>query len=143
MAEKVRYIVLTDVNPGHFPWAEKDDIQSLVRLFLYSNEIDIEEIILSSSCFLKRVGGKKAAKIVHRILDASDSKSPDGVPLSFRWLWYPESGTDKKTGFLSRDDTSFISVTFSSTGIYHLILRVKGARNLPLCRYRRIIFEVI
>lgn len=63
MAEKVRYIVLTDVNPGHFPWTEKDDIQSLVRLFLYSNEIDIEGIILSSPCFLKRGGGKRQSRL--------------------------------------------------------------------------------
>ena len=33
--EKCRYIALTDINPGHFPWTEKDDIQSLVRLLLY------------------------------------------------------------------------------------------------------------
>lgn len=68
--EKCRYIALTDINPSFFSWVEKDDIQSLIRLFLYSNEIDIEGIILCSSCFLKHGGGKGAKKIVDRILDA-------------------------------------------------------------------------
>lgn len=60
ITEKCRYIALTDVNPKHFPWTEKDDIQSLIRLLLYSNEIDIEGIVLSSSCFLKHGGGARA-----------------------------------------------------------------------------------
>ena len=68
--EKSRYIVLTDINSRHLPWTEKDDIQSLIRLLLYSNEIDLEGIILCSSCFLKKGGGLPAIKLVHRILDA-------------------------------------------------------------------------
>lgn len=75
--EKCRYIALTDINPGHFPWTEKDDIQSLVRLLLYSNEIDIEGIILCSSCFLKHGGGSGALKIVERMLDAYESVKPN------------------------------------------------------------------
>ena len=75
--EKCRYIALTDINPGHFPWTEKDDIQSLVRLLLYSNEIDIEGIILCSSCFLKHGGGSGAVKIVERMLDAYESVKPN------------------------------------------------------------------
>lgn len=70
LMEKCRYIALTDVNSSRFPWVEKDDIQSLIRLFLYSNEIDIEGIVLCSSCFLKHGGGKGAKKIVDRILNA-------------------------------------------------------------------------
>lgn len=70
---KCRYIALTDINPSCLPRAEKDDIQSLIRLLLYTNEIDVEGIILCSSCFLKRGGGKQAAAIVSQILDAYDS----------------------------------------------------------------------
>lgn len=75
--EKCRYITLTDINPAHFLWTEKDDIQSLVRLLLYSNEIDIEGIILCSSCFLKHGGGSRAVKIVKRMLDAYESVKPN------------------------------------------------------------------
>lgn len=75
--EKCRYIALTDINPGHLPWTEKDDIQSLVRLLLYSNEIDLEGIILCSSCFLKKGGGERAIKLVHRILDAYAAAKPN------------------------------------------------------------------
>lgn len=75
--EKYRYIVLTDINPGHLPWTEKDDIQSLVRLLLYSNVIDVEGIVLSSSCFLKKGGGERALKLVDKILDAYADVKPN------------------------------------------------------------------
>ena len=74
--EKCRYIALTDINPSRLPWAEKDDIQSLIRLLLYSNEIDLEGVILCSSCFLKRGGGETAVSIVRQILDAYASVKP-------------------------------------------------------------------
>lgn len=44
--EKARLIVLTDIGPWD---AEPDDAQSLVRLMLYSNELDIEGIIPNAS----------------------------------------------------------------------------------------------
>lgn len=84
--EKNRYIVLTDINPSYLPWAEKDDIQSLIRLFLYTNEIDLEGIILCSSCFVKKGGGKRALALVRRILKAYGAVKPnldrhsDGYP---------------------------------------------------------------
>ncbi len=43
--EKNRLIVLTDIE------ADPDDTQSLVRLLLYSNEIDIKGIIATTSCW--------------------------------------------------------------------------------------------
>jgi len=45
--QKNRVIVLTDIE------ADPDDTQSLVRLFLYSNEIDIEGIIATTSCWMR------------------------------------------------------------------------------------------
>ena len=75
--EKCRYIVLTDINPGFFPRTERDDIQSLIRLLLYSNEIDIEGIVLCSSCFLRHGGGKCAVSIVERVLDAYEAVKPN------------------------------------------------------------------
>ena len=44
---KNRVIVLTDIE------AEPDDTQSLIRLLLYSNEIDIEGLIATTSCWMK------------------------------------------------------------------------------------------
>lgn len=45
--QKSRLIVLTDIE------ADPDDTQSLVRLFLYANEIDIEGLIATTSCWHK------------------------------------------------------------------------------------------
>lgn len=75
--EKCRYIALTDINPSRLPWAEKDDVQSLVRLLLYANEIDLEGIILCSSCFVKKGGGTRAFALVQRILDAYGAVKPN------------------------------------------------------------------
>ena len=44
MTEKNRMIVLTDIS-----YFEPDDAQSLVRLLLYSNQIDIEGLIASTN----------------------------------------------------------------------------------------------
>ncbi|MBE0679673.1 MAG: DUF1593 domain-containing protein [Bacteroidales bacterium] len=45
--QKNRAIILTDIE------ADPDDTQSLVRLLLYSNEIDIEGIIATTSCWMR------------------------------------------------------------------------------------------
>lgn len=45
--EKNRVIILTDIE------ADPDDTQSLIRLLLYSNEIDIKGIIATTSCWLQ------------------------------------------------------------------------------------------
>lgn len=44
--DKNRVIVLTDIE------ADPDDTQSLIRLLLYSNEIDIEGLIATTSCWM-------------------------------------------------------------------------------------------
>jgi len=44
--KKNRVIILTDIE------ADPDDTQTLVRLLLYSNEIDIEGIIATTSCWM-------------------------------------------------------------------------------------------
>lgn len=46
---KHRLIVLSDIE------ADPDDTQSFVRLLLYSNEIDIEGLIATTSVWKKRV----------------------------------------------------------------------------------------
>lgn len=45
--DKNRVIILTDIE------ADPDDTQSLVRLFLYSNQIDIKGLVATTSCWLQ------------------------------------------------------------------------------------------
>ena len=61
---KPRYIALTDISTG----IEVDDRQSLIRLLLYSNEIQIEGLIAVTSCFLKRGARRHHENIIHRII---------------------------------------------------------------------------
>lgn len=57
--EKHRVIILTDIE------ADPDDTQSLVRLLLYSNEIDIKGIIATTSCWMKtKINPESVKKIV-------------------------------------------------------------------------------
>ena len=70
--EKCRYVVLTDINPG----PEIDDIQSMLRLLLYANEIDLEGLIACSSCFLKRPKVKKNLKLLYSLIDAYEEALP-------------------------------------------------------------------
>ena len=45
---KPRVFILTDINN------EPDDEQSLVRLLVYSNEFNIEGLVATTSCWLKK-----------------------------------------------------------------------------------------
>lgn len=62
---KVRFIAITDIFYGF----EVDDIQSMIRLLLYSNDIDIEGLISCTSCFVKD-GADEHVKIIHDLIDA-------------------------------------------------------------------------
>lgn len=78
MKEKARYIVLTDIHESRWNrHAEIDDIQSLIRLLLYSNDIDLEGIVPCSSCFLKTPNQSKQLGIVRRIIDAYAEVKPN------------------------------------------------------------------
>ena len=56
---KSRVIILTDIE------ADPDDTQSLVRLFLYSNQIDIKGLIATTSCWLQSsVHPKSIEKVI-------------------------------------------------------------------------------
>ncbi|MBA7542038.1 hypothetical protein ES705_34354 [subsurface metagenome] len=57
--QKHRVIILTDIE------ADPDDTQSLVRLLLYSNEIDIKGLIATTSCWHKtRVDPESIKKVI-------------------------------------------------------------------------------
>ena len=63
-----RLIVLTDIG------ADPDDQQSLVRLLLYSNQIDIEGIVATTSCWQQN---RVRPELVAFILDAYAKVQPN------------------------------------------------------------------
>ena len=56
-----RVIILTDVEN------EPDDTESLVRLMLYSNEIDIKGIVATNSTHMR---DRIAPETIHKVIDA-------------------------------------------------------------------------
>ena len=66
--QKNRVIILTDIE------ADPDDTQSLVRLLLYSNEIDIKGIVATTSCWMKTSIHSESIK---RIIRAYDKVQPN------------------------------------------------------------------
>ena len=66
--EKQRMIVLTDIE------ADPDDSQTLVRLLLYSNQIDLEGLIATTSIHQKE---RVAPETIHKILNAYDKVQPN------------------------------------------------------------------
>lgn len=58
--QKQRVIVLTDIE------ADPDDTQSLVRLFLYANQLDIEGIVATTSCWLQNsIHPESIERLIH------------------------------------------------------------------------------
>ncbi len=72
-----RMVVLTDIE------ADPDDVQSLVRLLLYANSIDIEAVVATTSVHQKN---RIAPESIHKVLDsygkvhANLSKHESGFP---------------------------------------------------------------
>jgi hypothetical protein len=66
--QKNRTIILTDIE------ADPDDTQSLVRLFLYSNEIDIEGIVATTSCWMT---DKIHPNSITRVIQAYEKVQPN------------------------------------------------------------------
>jgi hypothetical protein len=65
---KNRVVILTDIE------ADPDDTQSLVRLFLYSNQIDIKGLVATTSCWMT---SKVNPKSIQRIIDAYGKVQPN------------------------------------------------------------------
>lgn len=68
--QKNRVIVLTDIE------ADPDDTQSLVRLLLYSNQIDVKGIVATTSCWHKTVVNPESIK---KIIQAYEKVQPNLV----------------------------------------------------------------
>jgi hypothetical protein len=78
---KHRLIVLSDIE------ADPDDTESFVRLFLYSNEIDIEGLIATTSCWKKT---SVAPESIKKIIDAYGKVQPN---LSKHEAGFPDAET--------------------------------------------------
>ncbi|MBN1926118.1 MAG: DUF1593 domain-containing protein, partial [Prolixibacteraceae bacterium] len=79
--QKNRVLVLTDIE------ADPDDTQSLVRLLIYSNEIDIEGIVATTSCWMRNVVHPQS--IVH-VIQAYEKVQPN---LTKHDQSFPEANT--------------------------------------------------
>ena len=66
--QKHRVIILTDIE------ADPDDTQSLVRLLLYSNQIDIKGIVATTSCWQKN---RIAPESIERLIRAYGKVQPN------------------------------------------------------------------
>ena len=65
---KQRMIVLTDIE------ADPDDSQTIVRLLLYANQIDLEGLVATTSIHQKE---RVAPETIHKILDAYNKVQPN------------------------------------------------------------------
>ena len=74
---KNRFIALTDIyRKPDDKQSEIDDVESMIRLLLYANEIDLEALIPASSMFY--AGGKEEdIQVVHDIIDAYEQVKPN------------------------------------------------------------------
>jgi hypothetical protein len=89
----------------------------------------------------------RPAKVGDRLtLDASASKDPDGDPLTFKWLLYPEAtGYTGPAPLLSDATLAKTTVTFPKEAAghsLHFIVIVTDNAKPPLTRYGRIIVTV-
>ena len=66
--QKNRVVILSDIE------ADPDDTQSLVRLFLYSNSIDIKGIVATTSCWMQT---RIAPQSIHKIINAYGKIQPN------------------------------------------------------------------
>ena len=61
--QKHRVVVLTDIE------ADPDDTQSLVRLLLYANQIDIKGLVATTSCWLQSEVIENVGFLYHEITE--------------------------------------------------------------------------
>ena len=90
--QKNRAIILTDIE------ADPDDTQSLVRLLLYSNQIDLKGLIATTSCWHRDIVNPESIEKVIRAygkVHANLSKHEAGFPGMDALLKLVKSGIPK------------------------------------------------
>ena len=91
-AQQDRVIILTDIE------ADPDDAQSLVRLLLYSNEVDIKGIVATTSVWQKtRIAPESIVKIIEAYgkVHSNLRKHEDGFPTAKALLKLVKRGLPK------------------------------------------------
>lgn len=108
---KKRFIALTDIyRKPNDRQMEIDDVESMCRLLLYANDIDLEGLIATSSFCYQKGGKEKDRKVILDIIDAYEKVKPnldihaEGYPSaeSLRRITYcgiPEFGKKLGKGF--------------------------------------------
>jgi hypothetical protein len=86
---KARYIALTDIYDEKRFMQEVDDIESMVRLLLYSNEIDLEGLIPCTSFGYQKGAAQKNLDVIFNIISAYEKVKPN---LDVHAPGYPEPG---------------------------------------------------
>ncbi|APZ48122.1 hypothetical protein BW723_10375 [Polaribacter reichenbachii] len=89
---KNRVIILTDIE------ADPDDTQSLVRLFLYSNQIDIKGLVATTSCwYTSKVNPESIKRVINAYgkIQANLLKHEQGFPKEEKLLNMVKSGLPK------------------------------------------------
>jgi hypothetical protein len=91
-AERSRLLVLTDIGD------DPDDTQSMVRLMLYSNVIDIEGLVATTSCWKR---GRVSPALIRHVIEAYGEVQPNlaqheaGFPAADVLLAKVKAGSDK------------------------------------------------
>lgn len=86
---KQRYIALTDIyRKPNDRQSEIDDVESMCRLLLYSNDIDLEGLIATTSFCYRNGGEEKNRKIILDIIDAYEKVKKN---LDIHAVGYPEA----------------------------------------------------
>src|SRR6478752_3094674 len=80
LEKPARLLVLTDVEN------EPDDTESLVRLMLYTNEIDVEGLVATTSIHMR---ARPAPESIHRVINAYGQVRAN---LATHAPGYPEAG---------------------------------------------------
>ena len=141
---KPRMVVLTDVST----W-ETDDSESLVRLLVHADMLEIEGLVFTTVWSMDNTRDDfinliHDATNAYEKLDASSSSDPDGDELTFKWWLLSAAGTYTQDVKISNSQSSVaeVEIPHGSAGkTLHLICEVTDDGTHALTSYRRIIFE--